>query len=121
MSQTGQKPWLIRFPGGSSNTVSRKYNSGIMSRLAREVQNRGYRYTDWDVTSGDSGYQSPEKVFQNVINGISAHSSAVVLMHDIKEHTVNAIESILAWCVSNGYSLLPITPSTPDVHHNIQN
>lgn len=121
MSQTGQKPWLIRFPGGSSNTVSRKYNSGIMSRLAREVQNRGYRYTDWDVTSGDSGYQSPEKVFQNVINGISARSSAVVLMHDIKEHTVNAIESILAWCVSNGYSLLPITPSTPDVHHNIQN
>lgn len=120
--QTGQEPWLIRFPGGSSNTVSREYNAGIMTRLTRAVQERGYRYMDWNVSSSDSAtWMSPDTVFQNVIRGISGRDMSVVLMHDLKEHTVNAIESIIQWCQSNGYTLLPITPSTPDVHHNVQN
>jgi len=34
---TGVESKIIRFPGGSSNTVSRQYNSGIMSRLASSV------------------------------------------------------------------------------------
>ena len=120
--QTGQEPWLIRFPGGSSNTVSREYNSGIMTRLTRAVQERGYRYMDWNVSSSDSAaWMSPDTVYQNVIRGISGRDMSVVLMHDIKEHTVNAMESIIQWCQANGYTLLPITYSTPDVHHNVQN
>ncbi len=41
--QIGFVPKYIRFPGGSSNTISKNYSSGIMSILSEEVQKRGYR------------------------------------------------------------------------------
>ena len=51
--EIGYVPCFIRFPGGSSNTVSKKYTAGIMSTLVQEVQNRGYQYYDWNGSSGD--------------------------------------------------------------------
>ena len=33
---TGTSSKIIRFPGGSSNTVSRNYNKGIMTRLTKQ-------------------------------------------------------------------------------------
>ena len=39
----GFTPKYIRFPGGSSNTVSRKYTPGILTTLSKEVINRGYQ------------------------------------------------------------------------------
>lgn len=50
----GYEATIIRFPGGSSNTVSRQYSVGIMSRLAQRVQNEGFTYFDWNVSSGDA-------------------------------------------------------------------
>ncbi len=41
---TGIKTKYMRFPGGSSNTVSRHYSKGIMSRLVGEMLGRGFRY-----------------------------------------------------------------------------
>ena len=46
-AQTGEYTALCRFPGGSSNTVSR-FNRGIMSRLTKAVTERGCRYFDWN-------------------------------------------------------------------------
>ncbi|MGX8775022.1 MAG: immunoglobulin-like domain-containing protein, partial [Bacillota bacterium] len=45
---------IIRFPGGSSNTVSKDYCKGIMSDLVKEVQKEGFMYTDWNVDSTDA-------------------------------------------------------------------
>ncbi|MBR5370349.1 MAG: DUF5011 domain-containing protein, partial [Bacilli bacterium] len=33
---TGEESKIIRFPGGASNTISRRYSNGIMSRLTQE-------------------------------------------------------------------------------------
>lgn len=41
-SQTGSRPTLVRFPGGSSNSVSKKYCKGIMTELAKDVTDQGY-------------------------------------------------------------------------------
>ena len=38
---TGNFSNILRFPGGSSNTISRKYKKGIMTELTREVSNLG--------------------------------------------------------------------------------
>ena len=55
---TGNFSNILRFPGGSSNTISRKYKKGIMTELTREVSNLGYTYFDWNVASGDvNGYR----------------------------------------------------------------
>ena len=43
---TGYDSRIIRFPGGSSNTISKHYEEGIMSILTEEVLNRGYQYYD---------------------------------------------------------------------------
>lgn len=121
-AKTGTKPKLIRFPGGSSNTVSKKYCIGIMSSLVKDVTDQGYRYYDWNVSSGDAGGTiSSEQVFQNVINGIQKNDVSVVLQHDTKSFSVNAVESIIVWGLSNGYTFLPLTPSTPEVHHSVSN
>lgn len=39
--QTGKRTKILRFPGGVSNTVSRKYASKIMSKLAKKLRNMG--------------------------------------------------------------------------------
>ena len=120
--QTGQRPKLIRFPGGSSNTVSLKYCSGIMTTLTKAVTDQGYKYFDWNVSSGDAGgTTSTEEVYQNVINGMKSHNVSVVLQHDIKGFSVNAVERIIQWGLANGYTFLPLTTSTEDVHHGVNN
>ena len=118
----GYEATIIRFPGGSSNTVSRQYSVGIMSRLAQRVQNEGFTYFDWNVSSGDAGgTTSTEEVYQNVVNGMKSHNVSVVLQHDIKGFSVNAVERIIQWGLANGYTFLPLTTSTEDVHHGVNN
>ena len=46
--QIGFVPKYIRFPGGSSNNVSKEYCYKIMTKLTKEVINRGYQYYDWE-------------------------------------------------------------------------
>ena len=121
----GIYPKIIRFPGGSSNTVSRHYSSGIMSRLTKEVINRGYSYYDWNVDSNDAGgdgYNS-NKIYNNVINGLSHSKTNIVLMHDSNGHTstVNALRDIIRYGKNNGYTFKAITSDTPIVRHGVNN
>ncbi|MCD8384958.1 MAG: polysaccharide deacetylase family protein [Clostridiales bacterium] len=120
-AQTGSETKLIRFPGGSSNLVSR-FNPGIMTALTQAVEDMGYQYFDWNVTSGDAGETtSTEVVAQNVISGIRQHSVSVVLQHDIKSFSVDAVEEIIAWGIENGYTFLPLDETSPTAHHKVNN
>lgn len=51
----GYKVWITRFPGGSSNLVSRSYSRGIMTKLVKKVDKAGFSYFDWNVSSSDAG------------------------------------------------------------------
>lgn len=118
---TGVNTKLIRFPGGSSNTVSR-FNPGIMSRLTNEAVNRGYRYFDWNVSSGDAGgAKTADQVFENVINGIKGRRVSVVLQHDTKGFSVDAVERIIIWGLENGYAFLPLDSTSPTAAHGLNN
>jgi hypothetical protein len=82
----------------------------------------GYQYCDWNVTSGDAGgTTSTEEVISNVISGIQSHSVSVVLQHDIKGFSVDAVEHIIVWGLANGYTFLPMDSTTPMVHQTIGN
>lgn len=114
IEQTGEEPWLVRFPGGTNNTVSRKYCPGIMSELAQELPNRGYSYCDWNVVSGDAGEVSTEQaVINNVINRCSGKKMSIVLQHDIKSFSVNAVDDIIEWGLMNGYTFKAMDETTP--------
>ena len=119
--QTGVYTSLIRFPGGSSNTVSR-FNPGIMTRLVKAVTEAGYTYFDWNVSSGDAGgTTSSDQVYRNVVNGCSGKNASVVLMHDSKGYTVDAVERIIVWGLENGYTFLPLNANSPTAHHPVSN
>ena len=119
---TGVTTTIFRFPGGSSNTVSRKYCDGLMTALALSSASRGLTYFDWNVTSGDAGETTETSVVvSNVINGIQNNHPAVILQHDIKKFSVDAVEQIILWGLENGYTFKAITPETPVVHHRVNN
>ena len=120
---TGQESTMLRFPGGSSNTVSR-FNKGIMTRLTQAVTEKGFIYADWNVDSDDAGKtRTPDGVFWNVVNGVSKNEKAfsVVLQHDVKGYSVDAVENIIRWGLANGYTFLPMDAYTPECHHRIRN
>lgn len=120
--QTGQRSIMFRFPGGSSNAVSRKYSTGIMSRLVKQSREKGLVYYDWNVTSGDAGETtSSEQVYKNIIHGVQQQDRSIVLCHDVKSYTVNAMDKTIAWCLDHGYSFRVLTPNGYTVHHGVNN
>lgn len=105
---TGSETKIMRFPGGASNAVSKI----PMSQLANEAIEKGYNYIDWNVSSGDSGGTTdPTVECKNVTGSLSKSRGNVVLMHDIKKHTMNAIECIVKYGVDNGYSFAKLDSS----------
>ena len=121
-AETGERTSMIRFAGGSSNTVSRRYNRGIMTRLVSQATEKGYQYFDWNVSSGDAGGTTDsDKVAENIVNGVTRHSVSVVLCHDTKKYTVDGIEKAIQWCLEHGYEFRTLTPDSFAAHHGVQN
>ena len=119
---TGVKTTLMRFPGGSSNTVSAHSCVGLMSLLTRAVQDAGFQYFDWNVDSNDAGgAKKAQTVFNNVTAGVSQNRVSVVLQHDIHDFSVDAVEDIIVWGLNNGYSFERLTENSPGVHHGVLN
>ena len=122
-ASTGVDTTITRFPGGSSNEVS-SYNPGIMTRLVKRVIDEGYRYFDWNVSSGDAGgASSSEAVYQNVTSALKHNRSNVVLMHDFSGNTktLNALKDIIHYCKNNGFVIDRITTDTPMITHRVAN
>lgn len=119
--ETGVMTTLVRFPGGSSNTASR-FNKGIMTRLTQLLTDTGFQYYDWNVDSGDASFShSPEDVYYNIIHGASKHDYSIVLQHDTHYFSVMAVEKVIRWGLDNGYTFLPLDPSSPYVHSRLRN
>ncbi len=120
--KTGVRTTLMRFPGGSSNAISKNYCKGIMTRLTKAVEDRGYQYFDWNVDSNDAGgAKTAEEVYQNVIKGCSGRKSSIVLQHDIHGFSVDAVERIIQWGLANGYKFSALSPNSPKAHHGVNN
>ena len=118
---TGEKSSIIRFPGGSSNTVS-SFNPGIMCTLSNMVIEKGYHYFDWNVSSGDAGSKRSKKnTYRNVTNNLSKNRANVVLMHDIYDSTVDAVKDIIKYGKDNGYTYEKITMDTEMYTHYVNN
>lgn len=122
IEQTGILPKLVRFPGGTNNAVSKKYCTGIMSTISQGLTDNGYYYTDWNVESADAGgARTKEDVFNNVISGIQKYNTSIVLQHDTTQYSIDAVEDIILWGLSNGYTFLPMTESSKLVQFTPKN
>ena len=114
---------VSRFPGGSSNMVS-KYNPGIMTKLTAKLHSWGYHYFDWNVDSRDAGgASSSQETYSNFCASLRKGRGNVVLMHDFanNDKTINALDKMIQYGKKNGFTFLPITASTDEVHHPVNN
>ena len=64
---------------------------------------------------------SSAQIINNIKKSLKGNATNVILMHDTKIYTKNALREIIDYGISNGYNFLPITESTPDVHHGVNN
>ncbi len=119
---TDQPLTLIRFPGGGSNTVSHRYCPGLMTLLVQRIAEEGYYYFDWNVDSYDASIASTSReVYEHVLRQLKNKDVSLVLMHDIQEFTVNAVEDIIVWALANGYTFRTVDESTPGFHYPVVN
>lgn len=107
-----------RFPGGSSNTVSRV----DMHELIAYLEEQDMSYFDWNVSSGDasSGYISPDTIVRNSTAKLQNFDEAIILMHDAsdKDSTVEALPKLIETIQAmEDTKILPITDDTEAVHH----
>lgn len=119
--EIGYVPCFIRFPGGSSNTISASYTRGIMSTLTKEVQARGYQYYDWNGSSGDGAVRTTEQL---VAQATSFHDNNIVLLsHDsaAKDTTVEALPQIIEYYQSQGYVFKALDLNSYVAHHGVNN
>ena len=115
---TGVWPRIYRFPGGSSNTVSKV----DMQELIEYLTDIGITYFDWNVASGDAVSRTlpAETIVNNCLSGIEKQKESVILMHDAsnKETTIEALPQIIEAIQEQGDAeLLPITDETVPVQH----
>lgn len=120
--KSGFETFLLRFPGGSSNTVSKNYCKGIMSKLTKKVEELGFEYFDWNVSSGDAGgTTTTEQVIKNIKTGVRKYTNSVVLQHDTQKFSVDAVEHIIKWGLENGYTFAGLNCDSPKAHHGVNN
>ncbi len=122
--QTGQYVTYMRFPGGSSNLVSKKYNVGIMRRLTKRVIDLGYKYYDWTSVNGDGeGVKSVADMKKKIKEEVEGLEDVMILMHDSAscENTVKALPDILDYLIAEGYEFKVIDHYSPTFHHTVHN
>ena len=104
----------LRFPGGSTNTVSRKYGGdALMGQLKEQAEEQGWRWVDWNVSAEDTAGKklSAEEVCRNVTGGSAGLERCIVLMHDSATTgtTAEALPSIIRWYKEEGYAFCTVS------------
>lgn len=117
----GYKPKILRFPGGSDNTVSlRVGGKKVMDGIITKITNEGYHYFDWNVNSTDANavWVDKRSIIDSVRRGTRGKKNIIVLMHDASERrtTVEALPEIITYLKENGFRFAVITKESFTFH-----
>ena len=123
---TGTAPKIMRFPGGSSNTVSRHYCDKIMTALAGQAASYDYVYYDWNIHPNDTSVDNHQVqvLYDMLMDGIhSDFQTPVILLHDMDRLKNNPllVEKMLAAAITEGFVFKALDESVDPVHHRIAN
>ena len=91
---------VFRFPGGSMNSTE---------ACVQGLVNRGWNYSDWNVSSGDGCADPPSSdvIAQMIIDGCRENDVSVVLSHaELKESSREAIPIVIETLQQEGYTFL---------------
>ena len=114
---TGEKPKYYRFPGGSSNTISKL----DMQKFIDVLDKDGVKYYDWNAANMDAtgSVLTQKELIDNILDGVKENNTSIVLMHDAagKKSTIDSMPKVIEKLRLNGYTLLPIDDQTPLIRH----
>lgn len=97
---TGIRPNVIRFPGGTHNSVS---DPLLMQRVLNGAKDLGYRPFDWTATSGDSSKDNASAAFSvKNIKESCTDDVEIVLMHD-RGFNAQALQTVIPYLREQGY------------------
>jgi len=107
LAQTGKKPEIFRFPGGSKNG----YNHDVRKAIIAEMTRRGFVYFDWNVDSRDYADANWTQMYNTVSKEVAENTAkghrSIILMHDRPGgmNTVFVVEDIVIKLLKdpNGY------------------
>lgn len=121
-AETGVETKLIRFPGGGSNAISKKYSKGLMTKLTKSVVENGYYYYDWNCTNGDAeGAKTVTDQLRYCSKFPRSANEIVVLMHDNKKLTAQSLPYIIEYYKACGMEFGILTPEVTGAHHPVYN
>ena len=108
----------LRFPGGSTNTVSRRYGGkGLMQQLKAEAEQKDFQWVDWNVCAEDAvgGHPSADTIYRNVVRETGEQTHSIVLMHDSSTTltTAEALPDIIRWYADQGFTFLTVAEALP--------
>lgn len=121
--QIGYVPYLTRFPGGASNTISANYCAGIMTSLVEDVQARGYQFYDWNVSSADASGTNVAVDTLVQSSCVEGYTNVMLLFHDssTKDTTPDALPQIIEYYQERGYAFEPVTREAFVCQHDVNN
>lgn len=115
---TGVRPFVYRFPGGSSNSVI----PFSIDEYAGFLQENGVVYQDWNViaANGTTDHVTKDEMISSVLDGVDRFDTSIVLMYDSadKKMTANSLEEIIVRLQEKDYELLPLDYDTVSIHHS---
>ncbi len=118
IEETGITPNINRFPGGTGNTVSMTHSKSIlMPALLQDVKAMGFKPFDWNAGGQDANATppaTPDATAEAIFKDAGSQSNVVVLQHDTKSVSVQAVESIIKYFKAKGYTFGTLTPNSPD-------
>ena len=113
---TDVKPFIYRFPGGSSN-----HCAGNIKPYIQYVNKKGLLYFDWNALNEDAinFEQSPQQLNEKILKDVRRQKTSIVLMHDLHEtkNTVKGLDTLIKILKKEGYQILPITRNTKPIQH----
>ena len=115
---TGVTSKIYRFPGGSSNRVSKS----DMQVFIKWLDEQGIEYYDWNISSGDANpvRLTAQQVLENCTKDLEKYKNAIILLHDApsKKTTVEALPALIEQILEmEDTVILPITEDTRPVQH----
>ncbi|WP_075721499.1 polysaccharide deacetylase family protein [Roseburia sp. 499] len=113
--ETGVRPTLFRFPGGSTNG-----KKSVVNDIIAEMERRGFIYYDWNVSSGDgSNLTTTENILENVCTNVGSFDQPVVLMHDGvgKNATLKALPTLLETLAEEGYEFCSLDENLTPIQY----
>ncbi|WP_050606199.1 polysaccharide deacetylase family protein [Clostridium niameyense] len=113
---TGERPKIIRFPGGSVKRLTKEFKS--------RLDEKGFKVYDWNIDSGDGirPKTPPDKLLKQATHGNVKSGPIILLMHCdcMQKNSCKALPSVIKFYKDKGYEFKVIVDKTPECYFPIR-